>query len=36
VSSFYFIMRLKQLEHSITRGFKAYLTTFTDDRICMA
>ncbi len=27
LSSFDFIMRLKQLEHCITRGFKVYLTT---------
>ena len=36
LSSFDFITRLKQLEHCITRGFKVYLTTFTDNNICMA
>ena len=36
LSSFDFITRLKQLEHCVTRGFKVYLTTFTDNNICMA
>jgi hypothetical protein len=36
LSSFDFIMRLKQLEHRVTRGFKAYLTTSNDNNICIA